>query len=57
MWIIHVTDIKIEGSDEPQSYTFDINPCDYIDFGSIIRDALEWDHPDWKVRDYYYEIE
>lgn len=57
MWTIHVTDIEIEGNDEPQSYSFEINPCDYIRFRDIIYDALECDLPDWNVRTFRYEIE
>lgn len=57
MWTIHVTDIEIEGDDQPQSYSFDINPSDYVNFREIIRDALENDLPDWQVKNFKYEVE
>lgn len=57
MWTIHVTDIEIEGDDQPQSYSFDINPSDYVKFREIIRDALENDLPDWQVKNFKYEVE
>lgn len=57
MWTIHVTDIEIEGDDQHQSYSFDINPSDYVNFREIIRDALENDLPDWQVKNFKYEVE
>jgi len=57
MWKINVTNIEVDGMDSCQSYSFEIDPADYIKFHDIIRNTLECDRPDWKVKDYKYDVE
>lgn len=54
---INVTNIEVDGMDSCQSYSFEIDPADYIKFHDIIRNTLECDRPDWKVKDYKYDVE